>query len=265
MFPDIFATEKNVIAMVHFAPLPGSPLFDSELGVSGILENASRDAETLVRAGFDGLLFCNEGDRLYQKRVGPETVATMAHCISRITEGLKVPFGVDVLWDMRAALSIAKATGAKYVRGLLTGVYGTDMGLLEPDGAEILRFRKFIEATDIKLLVNINPEFGGALPARPIELCAKSAVFIGLADALCVSGPMTGMETTVEDLKKVKMATPNTPVVCNTGASKDNIAERLNVADAVIVGTSLKKDGLTWNPVDEDRAREFMQFVRKLR
>jgi predicted TIM-barrel enzyme len=39
----------------------------------------------------------------------------------------------------------------------------------------------------------------------------------------------------------------------------------LKIADGVIVGSSLKADGNTWNPVDPERAKRFMQIVKKMR
>jgi predicted TIM-barrel enzyme len=52
------------------------------------------------------------------------------------------------------------------------------------------------------------------------------------------------------------------PVFVNTGAKSDNIAEFLTVADGVIVGSDLKVDGGTWNPVDPERVNRFMEAVR---
>jgi len=37
------------------------------------------------------------------------------------------------------------------------------------------------------------------------------------------------------------------------------------VADGAIVGTHLKRDGVTWNPVDPERAVRFMDRVRTRR
>ena len=45
----------------------------------------------------------------------------------------------------------------------------------------------------------------------------------------------------------------------------DRLAETLAVADGVIVGTSLKVDGITWNRVDPARARRFMDMARQAR
>ena len=43
------------------------------------------------------------------------------------------------------------------------------------------------------------------------------------------------------------------------------VAEVLRIADGCIVGSSLKVDGDTWNPVDPDRAQDFMDRVRAAR
>jgi uncharacterized protein len=47
-------------------------------------------------------------------------------------------------------------------------------------------------------------------------------------------------------------------VVANTGVRADTITDIFTVADAVIVGTSLKVDGSTFNPVDPARAQRLM-------
>ena len=45
----------------------------------------------------------------------------------------------------------------------------------------------------------------------------------------------------------------------------DNLtaAEMLQIADGCIVGSSLKVDGHTWNRVDPDRARRFVDAARR--
>jgi predicted TIM-barrel enzyme len=67
------------------------------------------------------------------------------------------------------------------------------------------------------------------------------------------------------DLEAVKKALPNTPVLANTGVKHATVADVLKIADGCIVGSSLKVDGDTWNPVDPDRATEFMRLVRAAR
>ncbi|HTS14560.1 MAG TPA: BtpA/SgcQ family protein, partial [Candidatus Sulfotelmatobacter sp.] len=67
------------------------------------------------------------------------------------------------------------------------------------------------------------------------------------------------------DLRAAKTAAGGTPVIANTGVRAETIGEIFGVADGAIVGTSLKVDGVTWNPVDSDRAARFMDAARTAR
>ena len=45
----------------------------------------------------------------------------------------------------------------------------------------------------------------------------------------------------------------------------DNVRDILSIADGAIIGTHFKVDGNTWNPVDGDRVKRFMDIVEGLR
>jgi membrane complex biogenesis BtpA family protein len=186
----------------------------------------------------------------------------MAAVIAGVTKGLRLPFGVDVLWDPVAAIALAAATGASFVREVFTGAYPSDMGLWDTACGEALRYRRALGAGHIKLLFNIQAEFAGRFDTRPLGALARSVAFSSLADALCVSGPMTGQAVSLDDLRVVKAAVGDLPVVANTGVRPGNVAEILAVADAAVVGTALKADGVTWNPVDPERVKSFMRAAR---
>ncbi|MCS6964040.1 BtpA/SgcQ family protein [Thermoflexus sp.] len=262
---DVFGVSKPVIGMVHLPALPGSPLYDAGKGMEGILEWARRDLHALQDGGIDAVMFCNENDRPYTLRADPATVAAMAAIVGRLRAEIRVPFGVDILWDPFAALAVAQATGAQFVREVFTGVYASDMGFWSPAVGEVLRYRRAIGAEGVRLLFNINAEFAAPLGSRPLAEVARSVAFSSLPDGLCVSGPMTSVPVRAEDLRAVKEAVGSLPVFINTGARHDNIEELLPFADGVIVGSSLKVDGITWNPVDPERVRSFMAIVRRLR
>ena len=264
-FKEIFGTEKPIIGMVHFPPLPGTPLYDERAGVDGIIDWVKRDLLALQEGGIDAVMFGNEGDRPYELKVDTASIATMSYVIGRIRDLITVPFGVDVLWDPRASIAVAAAVGAKFVREVFTNVYASDMGLWNPNAAEALRYRRFLGIDHVLVFYNINAEFAAPLAERPVELVARSVVFSSLADAICLSGPMTGEPVTSADLKRVKGVIPNVPVIANTGVRVDNVAELLEIADGAIVGTSLKIDGNTWNPVDPQRVKEFMRQVQMVR
>ena len=121
-----------------------------------------------------------------------------------------------------------------------------------------------IGASDVALFGNITPEFSSTLGTRTVAERARSASFLGL-DVILISGPEAGVPFAMSDLRAAKQAAPQTPVLANTGVTADRLAETLAVADGVIVGTSLKVDGITWNRVDPARARRFMDTARQAR
>jgi membrane complex biogenesis BtpA family protein len=162
-------------------------------------------------------------------------------------------------------VAIGAATGASFVREIFTGLFASDMGLWQPDGAAAVRLRRNLGREDMKLLYNINAEFAHSLDTRPIGLRAKSAVFSSLADAILVSGPITGEPVDRSDLRSVRDAVREVPVLANTGVNINNVKEILSLADGVVIGTHFKVDGETFNPVDGARVKRFMDVVASLR
>lgn len=265
MLTETFGTKKPVIAMAHFPPLPGAPLYDADAGMDGILDYVARDLENLQAGGIDCVMFGNEGDRPYLLDASPEGLAAMAAAIGALKGALRVPFGVNYLWDPVATVALGVATGAAFAREIFTGVYDSDMGLWQPNAAKAVRLRHDLGRDDMKLLFNVNAEFASPVGSRPIEARAKSAVFSSLADVILVSGPMTGQPVDGSDLRRVKEAVGDTPVFANTGVNRDNVADILSVGDGVIIGTHLKVDGDTWKPVDPERVKRFMEAVERAR
>ena len=262
---ELFGCNKPVIAMAHLPALPGSPRYDSSLGVEGILSSVRRDVSYLLDGGVDAVLFCNEDDRPYAFRADFEAIAVMTRVVTEVRPTAR-PFGVDFLWDPKAPLAIAKATGATFIREVVTGVYESDMGLWAPDAAALYRYRSLIDAQNVKVFANVTPEFASPLGSRSVGQRARSAVVSSLVDAILIAGPMAGTEPDMRLISEAKEAVGDAvPVLLNTGARVDNIARYLVVADGVIVGSSLKVDGHTWNPVDPKRVKAFMDEVRSAR
>jgi uncharacterized protein len=261
----LLSLAKPIIAMVHFLPLPGSSGYDAAGGMARILDGAARDIAALQEAGVDAVMFGNEGDRPYRLRASGAGLAAMAAAIGELKPLLKVPFGVNYLWDPLATVQLAAATRADFAREIFTGVYASDMGAWAPDAAAALEERARLGRADLTLLFNINAEFAAPLDTRPIETRARSAVFSSLADVVCVSGGMTGEGVELSELAKVKRALPATPVFANTGVRIDTVADILKHADGCVVGTHFKQGGDTWAPVDAERAKRFMDHVRTLR
>src|SRR6478735_5227984 len=261
-FERVFGTVKPVIAMVHLGALPGSPLYDAEAGIAGLVEGARKDLHALQAAGFDAVMFGNENDRPYEFKVDTASTATLAYVIGQLRAEIAVPFGVNVLWDPMASVALAAATGAAFIREILTGTYASDMGPWTPDAGAALRYRDRLGRRDLLMLDNISAEFAYSLDQRSLPDRARSAVFSSIPDAILVSGTITGEAAAMTDLEAVKRVLPTTPVLANTGVKHTTVADVLAVADGVIVGSALKVDGDTWAPVDAERARDFMDRVR---
>jgi len=264
-FQRVFGAGKPVIAMVHLGALPGSPLYDAEAGVAGLLAGARADLHALQATGFDAVMFGNENDRPYEFRVDPASTATMAFVIGQLRAEITLPFGVNVLWDPMSTVALAAATDAAFVREIFTGAYASDMGPWTPDAGAAMRYRNRLHRPDLCMLYNVSAEFADSLDRRPLPDRARSAVFSSIPDAVLVSGQITGEAAALSDLEAVKRVLPTTPVMANTGVKHDTIADVLRVADGCIVGSALKVDGQTWNAVDPDRAADFMARVRQIR
>lgn len=262
---EVFGTRKPVIGMCHLQAFPGDPAFADEKGMAWILEKAQADLLALQEGQVDAVMFSNEFSLPYLTKVETITVACMAAIIAELKPELKIPFGVNVLWDPRASLDLAVATGARFVREIFTGVYGSDFGLWNTNAGEVIRHQRAIGAQNVKLLFNIVPEAAAYLGNRQIADIARSTVFNARPDALCVSGLTAGSETSVQTLQVVKAAVPETPVFANTGVNLGNVVNQLAIADGAVIGTAFKSEGVTWNPIEAGRVRAIMAKVRESR
>jgi hypothetical protein len=262
---ELFGVSKPIIAMCHMLALPGDPRYNVEKGMHWVIECARRDLEALQDGGVDAVMFSNEASLPYLTRVEPITSVSMARVIGELRSEIKVPYGVNVLWDPKASIDLAMATGAQFVREIFSGVYASDFGLWNTNCGEVIRHQHAIHAQHVKLLFNIVPEAAVYLGHRDAADIARSTVFNLRPDALCVSGLTAGVASSPETLRRVKEAVPNTPVLANTGVRPENIREQLEVADGAVTGTAFKRDGYIWNEVDVGRVREFMKIVRECR
>ena len=262
---EIFKVKKPIIAMCHLQPLPGDPYYDEEGGIDKVVRCARHDVIALQNGGVDGIMFSNEFSLPYLTKMEPITLAAMAYVIGQVKDDVKVPFGVNCLWDPISSLDVAKATGGKFIREIISGVYASDFGIWNTNAGETARHRNRIGADNIKMLYNIVPEAAKYLADRDIASIAKTTEFNCRPDGICVSGLTAGAETDTQVLGQVKNALKHTPVFCNTGCNKDNIIRQLSVADGAVCATTFKVDGIFENEVDEARVKEFMDIVKEYR
>lgn len=120
--------KKAVIAMAHIGALPGAPLYDAKGGLNKLIDDVISDVEKLQAGGVDAIMFGNENDRPYVFKATLEGVSAMSAVVQAAKSVLKVPFGVNYLWDPNASVAIGAVTGASFVREIFTGVFASDMG-----------------------------------------------------------------------------------------------------------------------------------------
>lgn len=258
-------TARAVIGMVHLRALPGSPRWDGDM--AALVRAALGDARALAEGGADALLVENHGDVPFTaRRVDAATVAGMALVVGELRREIALPVGVNVLKnDVRSALAVAAATGARFVRvNVHVGAVAADQGIIESEAHDTLRYRRLL-GVDVAILADVQAKHGMPLAPVPLELEARDCFTRGLADALVVSGAATGEPTPMADLKRVRGAVPEAPLLVGSGATPETVAELLSVADAVIVGTSIKRDGRLANPVDVERVRRLVAAARGAR
>ena len=262
---DLFRVKQPVIALLHLRALPGDPLFDKEGGLQNVIDIARRELHALQDGGVDGILFANEFSLPYQRKVDYVTVASMARVIGELRSEIAVPYGVNIASNPMAAIDLAVATNAQFVRAAFTGAYLSEAGIINTDVAQAVRRRLYLNHTDIKMLFKVNPESDVYLAARSLQKITKSILFLCFPDGLCVSGVSARSETDDDILKDVKAVADSVPVFCNTGCTAQNVAQKLSVVDGVCVGTAFKKDGKFENQVELQRVVEFMDAVRAYR
>ena len=252
---EMFGVEKPIIAMCHLQPMPGDPYYDEKGGMEKVIDCARKDLIALQNGGVDAVMFSNEFNLPYLTEVKTVTTASMAAIIGELKKDIKVPFGVNVLWDPYASIDLAAATGALFMREILTGVYASDFGLWNTNVGRTIRHKREVCVPDLKILFNIVPEAASYLGNRDVCDIAKTTVFNNRPDVLCVSGLTAGAQTDTQTLSRVKNVVPDTPVFANTGCRINTIEQQLAVADGAVVGTTFKYDGKFENAVDETRVK----------
>ncbi|MCV7226855.1 BtpA/SgcQ family protein [Mycolicibacterium komossense] len=262
---EVFAVRKPVIAMLHLAALPGDPGFDSVAGIAAVVDRARGELAALQEGGVDGVMISNEFSLPYLTQTEPITAITMARVIGELLGEFTVPFGVNVLWDGRASIDLAVATGAQWVREIFTGVYASDFGLWNTNVGATARHRHRIGGDGVKLLFNIVPESAVYLAERDLASVTATTVFATRPDAICVSGLTAGAPTDSQALRVVKDSAGAVPVFVNTGVRAHNAADQLSIADGAIVGTYFKEDGLFENRAVASRVAELMGVVKEFR
>lgn len=265
---NIFNVRRAVIGVVHCPAFPGSPRYDGR-PVEDLLDQALRDAGAYAEGGADGLIVENHGDIPFLRPddIGPETAAFMTAATRRVIAETGLPTGINILANAPIpAFAAAAASGARFIRvNQWANAYVANEGLLDGDAARALRYRRQIAAEGIAVFADSHVKHGAhAITAdRSVEELTRDLEFFD-ADVVIATGQRTGDAVSDDELDTVSGAT-GLPVVVGSGVTPENVGRILPRARGVIIGSSLKKDGVWWNPVAGDRVARFMDIVRDVR
>jgi membrane complex biogenesis BtpA family protein len=255
---------KLLLGVVHLQPLPGSPR-NAGRSIESIIAAARADAEAILAAGLDGFILENFGDvPFHGSRVPPHVLTMMTRAALQVLRGQAL-VGINVLRnDARGALAVAAACGLHMIRvNVHTGAMVTDQGILQGEAAETVREREML-APDVAILADVRVKHAVPLGADfDLRTCARDTAYRGLADALIVTGAATGSLPPMDDVKAVRQAVPDRPLLVGSGVTRETVREILQHADGIIVGTSIKRSGRVEEPVDLDRARELVVEARR--
>lgn len=258
---EVCGVSKPVIGMVHCWPLPGAPGYTG-YGMGAIIESALRDAHALAEGGCHALIVENMWDIPFRAgpHIQPESIAAQAVVAHAVKEAVALPLGINLVHNGGTALlGIALAAGASFIRVcMFTGAGVWDAGSWDEGcAADLLRRRKELHAEHIKIFADVDKKHSVRFPGIDLATHIEWTRFFG-ADALIVSGRMTGDAPDLDKVREAKRLAGDRPLLLGSGTDERNIAAFMEVADGAIVGSSIKEGGEIANPVDVGRVRRFV-------
>jgi membrane complex biogenesis BtpA family protein len=177
-----------------------------------------------------------------------------------IRRGFALTLGIQVIAGANSsAVAVALAAGASFVRveGFVFA-HVADEGLIEASAGALLRYRRAIGADHIRVFADIKKKHSAHAITTDVDIVetAKAGEFFAV-DGVIISGVATGQPTDPDEVNAVGSAV-SVPTIVGSGITAENIHDYQN-ADALIVGSSIKQDGLWMNPIDRERARALVR------
>ena len=234
-----------------------------------LASRAVAEAKLLADCGFDGVILENMHDRPYlHGRQQPQITAAMTRVAVEVAGAIDLPLGIQVLsGGEQEALAIAQAAEAQFIR-CENFVYAhiADEGLLaEAAAGPLLRYRKAIGAESVRIMCDIKKKHASHAITGDISIedCAHTAEYFG-ADGVIVTGSFTGSPTDPTDVERVKGAV-RVPVWVGSGVEPAQLGRLFERADALIVGSWIKHEGVWSNGPDPQRCNELVAEAERVR
>jgi uncharacterized protein len=216
------------------------------------VKQALEELEAFERAGLTAAIVEN---------YPPATIGSVKRTLEAIAKrGSSLVIGLNVLPNEYAlAFRLAHDHGAGFIQ--LDHVAGRyHEGAISPNDYALERTTH----AGILVLGGVWPKYYSPVGCSILELDIWDAQ--GRADAIVVTGEGTGKRTPIEKITTFRAAMgPTFPLVVGAGSTPGTVAQQLGIADGVIVGSYLKRDGNVHDPLDERRLAEYSSAVKRLR
>ncbi len=252
---NVFRTDKPILAMLHlngFTP-------------DRVHEWAKREIEQLYENGVDAVLV--------EDYFGtPDDVEwSLDYLKSNYSDHI---YGVNLLSDPEKGFALAKRYGASFMQidsvcghlRLGNNMRGYDKQSLNEktcDGDFADRLAELRSQYPLFLLGGVRFKYQPVRSGRS----TKEDLVIGKerCNAVVVTGTGTGIDTGIDRISQFRDVLGDFPLFVGAGMTDQTCAEQLAIADGAIVGSWLKKDGITEAPVDPERVKVFMGIVKDIR
>lgn len=229
---------KPIIAMLH---LKGNS--DEE-----IMERMKKETEIYYRNGVDAVLVENYfGDTR-------NCVQALDYLHKNMPDKL---YGVNILGNYRTAFELAETHGADFVQ------IDSVCGHLTPekDSAYADELLELMKDRSFQVLGGLRFKYQPIRSGRTLEEDAVLAK--QRCDAVVTTGEGTGKDCPTEKLIEFRSVLSGFPLIVGAGVTADNVCEKLQFADGVIIGSWLKDGHHDYGDVCEAYVKEFMDRVRE--
>lgn len=241
----LFEHHPLVIAALHLPPFN----LTRDVSMAQIEDYVLSNCATFAKAGIPAVKLQDETRE--PSRCSVATVARMGALGTLIRrEFPQLILGIIVqAHDPVAPIAIAQAAGASFVRlKVFVGSAMTSEGPKDALAVEALAYRSSIRAEEVQILADVHDRTCIPLGDVPADRAAGWAQSLG-ADALAITG--ASFDDTLNRIASARKAGATRPVVIGGGITYNNIGAALNVAQGVVVSTSLMRPGA--DPLAADR------------
>ena len=233
MFLDLFPRPKPIMAMLH---LKGDNRDD-------ILARAVREADIYAAGGVDAMIVEDYyGDSADVERVLAVLARERPHYI----------IGVNVLDNFAKSYALAAQYGAKFMQ------VDSICGHLTPDDepAYFAMIDGYRRTGTVAVIGGVRFKYQPYLSGRSLD---------AHCDAIAVTGAGTGVDTDMQKIHEFRAILGDFPLVIGAGMTVAQVADKLTVADAAIVGSTFKDTRKDAGEVSAAHVQEFMAAEDQIR